>query len=108
MGDAYIGKGIGISCMSVIALSYGLCQLMCSQRGMCFACRVLAITCFFPYFWGSATLTKLNTEMCICHTFGIVTLIYSENLQTIFSMIFRLNMHLAELINTTIYVFTDI
>ena len=47
------------------------------SEGVCFACRILSVTCFFPKVWGKAILKKLNAEMRICRTkFGIVTLIF--------------------------------
>ena len=68
---------VGICCLvSAVNLSHGLCQLMCARRGMCFACKVLAIICFSKPF-GLATQKKLNTEMCIRRTkFAIAALIF--------------------------------
>ena len=73
MGNAYIDKRAGVSClMSAVILSHGKRQLMCGWRG----CALIAESCpspvFPPNFGGLATLAKLNTEICIFHSYAYI------------------------------------
>ena len=65
-----------LACLLFWCLSHGKCELMCAWRG----CASLAHHRCFSNSWGLATLTNLNTEMCICHTkFGKVMLVCDQS-----------------------------
>ena len=80
---------VGVSClMSVVSLSHGSRQLMRAPSGVCFACRVFPITCFFFKLLGLGRLTKIQKCASVAlnlvklYTIGIkLSICIQQNLQ---------------------------